>query len=198
VLGNAGQAITVLNDGSFELPAVVSGSSYAVTLVAQPTWPSQTCTVVDGTGVMAGAAVTTVAVTCATNLFTVGGTATGMPPASMRIISGGEVLFLDFDGPWAFTTPVASGASYDVQVLSQPPTLACSIAQGTGVVGSEPVTSVEVTCGCAGGLADCDGNPGNGCEQDVEASTSNCGACGRACDVGETCQAGACVPPAAG
>ena len=34
---------------------------------------------------------------------------------------------------------------------------------------------------CAGGFGDCDGDPSNGCETDVRASTSNCGACGMAC-----------------
>ena len=38
-------------------------------------------------------------------------------------------------------------------------------------------------CGlaCAQGFADCDGNPGNGCEVDTRASAGHCGVCGRAC-----------------
>ena len=53
------------------------------------------------------------------------------------------------------------------------------------------------SCGflCASGTADCDGNPGNGCEASTN-SVSNCGACGVACPArpGATaaCTAGAC------
>ena len=34
---------------------------------------------------------------------------------------------------------------------------------------------------CAAGFGDCDGNAGNGCEQDVSADVANCGACGNTC-----------------
>jgi hypothetical protein len=165
VLGNGADEVAVTSEGSsFELPPVASGASYSVVVVAQPEGPSQTCTVIDGTGVVAGDAVTGVSVTCANNAFTVGGSATGMPPVGLELANGSDTVILDFDGPWNFPAPVDSGTWYDVQVVSQPPTLACSIAQGVGQVGTAPVTSVEVTCGCAVGLADCDGNPGNGCE----------------------------------
>jgi hypothetical protein len=164
VLGNGADEVTVVEDGNFELPPVASGSSYSVVVMVQPEVPSQTCTVVDGTGVVSGAAVTGVTVTCANNSFTVGGTATGMQPAGLELVNGSDTVTLDFDGSWNFPTPIDSGTWFDVQLVSQPPTLACSIEQGMGHVGRAPVTSVVVTCGCAEGLADCDGNPGNGCE----------------------------------
>jgi len=45
---------------------------------------------------------------------------------------------------------------------------------------------------CATGFADCDGSTTNGCEASLNAATS-CGACGRACSVGQMCVNGACV-----
>ncbi|MCC6216133.1 MAG: hypothetical protein IT376_14815 [Polyangiaceae bacterium] len=43
---------------------------------------------------------------------------------------------------------------------------------------------------CAAGLADCDQQPGNGCEVELASDPANCGACGHAC-VG-SCTAGEC------
>jgi hypothetical protein len=147
VLGNGADGVAVTSEvGSFELPAVASGASYSVVVVAQPEWPSQTCTVVDGTGVVGGAPVTGISVTCAIDSFTVGGTATGMPLEGLVLVNGEETVTLDFDGPWHFPVPVDSGSWYDVQVVSQPPTLFCSIEVGSGEVGLGPVTTIVVSC----------------------------------------------------
>jgi hypothetical protein len=49
---------------------------------------------------------------------------------------------------------------------------------------------------CVAGFADCDGNAANGCEVNVAADTSNCGACRTACPAatggGASCTAGVC------
>jgi hypothetical protein len=50
---------------------------------------------------------------------------------------------------------------------------------------------------CNAGFADCDRNPADGCEVDIT-TDANCGACGNACTVAETCSGGACVACAAG
>ena len=52
------------------------------------------------------------------------------------------------------------------------------------------------TCGltCDAGFADCDALTATGCEADLS-STGHCGGCGRACLIGESCVAGACVCP---
>ncbi len=53
---------------------------------------------------------------------------------------------------------------------------------------------------CSAGTADCDGNPNNGCETNINASTTNCGACGTKCtnQHGTTsCASGVCAPACA-
>jgi alpha-tubulin suppressor-like RCC1 family protein len=45
---------------------------------------------------------------------------------------------------------------------------------------------------CAAGTGDCDGDPTNGCEAPLDASSKHCGACGVTCAAGEACAAGAC------
>ncbi len=49
---------------------------------------------------------------------------------------------------------------------------------------------------CTGGFGDCDGVAANGCETDLRASATSCGACGRACalpNATSECRVGACV-----
>lgn len=46
---------------------------------------------------------------------------------------------------------------------------------------------------CAPGWADCDGNPANGCESNIETDANNCGACGRQCPHDQQGNALSCV-----
>jgi len=49
---------------------------------------------------------------------------------------------------------------------------------------------------CSVGYADCDGNPGNGCEVPVGTDPANCGTCGHACGNLQVCRNGGCTCPA--
>jgi hypothetical protein len=46
---------------------------------------------------------------------------------------------------------------------------------------------------CTGGYADCDQNPSNGCEVNLQSDTKSCGACGKACAMGQVCANGQCA-----
>src|SRR5690606_12150199 len=54
-----------------------------------------------------------------------------------------------------------------------------------------------VVANCAGATGDCDGDPFNGCETDLDTSAEHCGACARACsDTGvasKLCNGGLCI-----
>ena len=151
---NGGNNLTVTGTGNvpfvFTTP-VASGAAYAVTVLTQPTSPSQTCTVTSGTGTVGGANVTSVAIACTTTTYTVGGTVTGLAGTGLVLQnSGGNNLTVTGTGnvPFVFTTPVASGAAYAVTVLTQPtsPTQTCTVTSGTGTVASANVTNVAIAC----------------------------------------------------
>lgn len=54
------------------------GTAYDVTVKTQPSTPSQTCVVTNGTGTVGTADVSTIAVACTTNRYNVSGTVTGL------------------------------------------------------------------------------------------------------------------------
>ena len=67
---NGSTNLPVSANGSFTFAgARASGSAYAVTVTAQPTGPSEVCTVANGSGTVGGANVTNVAVTCSDVIF---------------------------------------------------------------------------------------------------------------------------------
>jgi hypothetical protein len=151
VLRNAGaDDIGVLGDGAFVFPTpVASGRSYAVTVAAQPTAPSQTCSVDTGSGTLGGGDVTNVSVTCTTNTYSVGGTTSGLAGSGLVLANeGGDDRVVNANGDFVFATPVPSGGSYDVTVLVQPtaPSQTCTVTGGTGPVGSTNVADVSVAC----------------------------------------------------
>lgn len=142
---NGGDNLSVNANGSFTFSTpIAQGSSYAVTILAQPA--SQTCSVSNGTGVVGAGNVTTVTVTCSTNTRTVGGTLTGLVGTVVLQNNGGDNLSLNADGGFTFSTPVAEGSAYAVTVLTQPALQTCVITNGSGIVGGTNITNVVVTC----------------------------------------------------
>ncbi len=70
---NGGDNLTVTQNGAFTFAtALASGKAYAVTVLTQPTSPSQTCTVSGGSGTTGSANVTSVAVSCSGGTASVG------------------------------------------------------------------------------------------------------------------------------
>jgi hypothetical protein len=78
---------------------------------------------------------------------------------------------------------------------------------GCGVTCDLP--NASETCGsmacqllsCESGYADCDGDPSNGCEVNVEDDAGNCGSCGNVCaneNGTTTCSSGTCAPSCSG
>jgi large repetitive protein len=133
---NGGDDLTLSANGAFQFASsVASGGAYAVTVQTHPAGPVQTCVVTQGSGNVAAADVTTVAVNCTTNTYSVGGTVTGLAgPGLILRNNGGNDLAVNANGAFTFSTPVVSGGNYLVTVQTQPPGKRCTVVNGDGAV----------------------------------------------------------------
>jgi hypothetical protein len=133
-------------DTSFTfLTAVVAGTSYAVSIQLQP--DAVNCTVAGGSGVVGSANVTDVAVTCESAAFTVGGTISGLTGSGLVLANGTDTAS-PAPGATTFTFPtkLASAASFNVTVSTQPAGQTCTVSNGTGVILTSSVNNVDITC----------------------------------------------------
>ena len=143
---NGGNNLSVTANGSFTFTtALASGTAYKVTVLTQPSGPTQTCTVTNGSGT-ATANVTNVQVACTSETtFTIGGTVSGLTGTGLVLQdNGGNNLTVTANGSFTFSTALTSGAAYDVTVLTQPsgPAQTCTVTDGTGTA-SANVTALR-------------------------------------------------------
>jgi hypothetical protein len=147
---NGGDDVTLAADGAFSFPtALRAGVTYAATIKTQPKGPTQTCVIKSGTGSVAAADVTDVAVACTTNTYTIGGNVTGLTGAPLGLVLQnklGDDLAILADGPFVFAIPVASGATYAVTIKAKPAGYKCAIVFAAGTVTNFPVTNIGVDC----------------------------------------------------
>ena len=147
---NGGNDLAVPNNGTFTFSAQLANTTaYTVTVLTQPTGPSQTCTIGNAGGTIAAANVTNVAITCATGAFALRGNVSGLAGTGLVLRNNGaDDLTIVANGPFSFPTPYASGSGYNVTVATPPtgPSQLCSVAKGIGTIGSGDVTDVAVTC----------------------------------------------------
>jgi len=131
---------------SFAFPTPIAyGSPYAVTVLTPAT--GETCTVAGGTGTMPPAAVTSVAVTCAPDAYTVGGSISQLTTTGLVLINGSDTLSVAANATqFTMPTSVAGGSTYNIMVQTEPAGQTCTVSNGTGTVGTAAVTSVAVSC----------------------------------------------------
>jgi len=146
---NHGDDLILTTDGVFTFATYVAdGSGYDVDVLTQP--EHQTCTVANGHGVISGAAITDVVVTCAVNTYFISGTVSGLDGTVVLINNEDEedLLTLTEDGSFTFTSKVADQSPYKVEVKTQPehPNQTCTVTNGSGTVEGADVTDVAVTC----------------------------------------------------
>ena len=194
---NGGDDLPIAADGNFTFATPLgNGGAYLVTVSVQPTNPMQTCVVTNGSGIVAGADVTDVQVTCSTTpTYTIGGHVSGLDGSGLVLQqAGGDNLAISANGDFTFATALLDGAPYAVTVFAQPgnPAQTCIVANGTGVVNGANVDDVAVSCTndvldriFANGF-DADGNGGGSATlsqtTDMVPVALNSAACGHSAD----------------
>jgi hypothetical protein len=126
-----------------------TGTSYVVSVNAQPSNPTQTCTVTNGSGSISSSNVTNVSVTCTTNGYSIRGSTSGLKGSGLVLQNnGGDDLTIGADGAFTFAKPVSSSAAYKVTVKTPPsnPAQLCTVSGGTGTVTNADIGSVTVSC----------------------------------------------------
>lgn len=136
---------------NFTFPTTVAaGQSYAVTVFTQPTSPSQSCTVSNGSGTVGASGVTNVAITCsnnAANTWTVGGTINGLTASGLVLLLNGTTSLVVPSGATTFAFPaIANSSSYQVSIGTQPTNRTCTLSNTGGTVSGANVTNVAVNC----------------------------------------------------
>ena len=143
-LNGTSNTVQAANAAVVALPRVAPGSSYSVTVAAQP--PGLTCRVSNGSGVAGNEDIGNVNVACVPN-YSLGGSISGLTVSGLVLANGSDTVSPPANSTsFVFPTKVGDGFSYGVTILSQPAGQNCTIQNGTGFIGSTDATSVVVTC----------------------------------------------------
>ena len=148
---NGGDDLTITNDAPvsyvFATP-VAAGKPYNVTVLTQPSSPTQFCSVANASGTMPSSNLTTVNVNCAL-AYTIGGNSINNLKNTGLVLQNklkDNLLISPADTSFSFKTPLVTADTYTVSVLTQPLGQNCSIGGGSGTVGSSDVNSVTISC----------------------------------------------------
>ena len=148
---NNGNNLVVSSNGGFTFTEELdSNSSYAVSVLNNPSTPEQNCLVTNATGDINSTNITNVQISCSTETFTIGGTVTGLLSENSVVLrdNGGDDLNLSTNGDFTFATALDDGMDYNVTVFTQPtsPNQNCIVTNATGEVNSTNITNVHISC----------------------------------------------------
>ena len=77
--------------------------------------------------------------------YSVGGTVSGLSGTVVLQDNGGDNLSVSASGSFTFATTLGGGTAYSVTVKTYPAGQACTVANGSGTMGSANVTNVAVS-----------------------------------------------------
>ena len=166
IVGVAGQGLTlglstaagtsvlgpINNEGSGSFGAYADQTTYFAFVVTQPQAHAQTCTIDNPIGIVDGAPVSDITVTCVDRLFTLYADVVTLATGSELVLrNNGEDIVATTSARWAFPTPLTGGASFDLTVSTQPLAQFCVFPSGSTGTMNDAEATVLVSCGEVGG-----------------------------------------------
>lgn len=141
---NGSESLTRTQNGAFSFQAALADqASYEVKLTSTPA--EQDCTLQGATGKVAGADVNSVQVSCTLRTYSLGGTVEGLNGTVQLHLASGETLSITGNNPFTFQTKLPKGASYAVDVPTQPRGHRCTATPASGTVDGN-TTNIAVKC----------------------------------------------------
>jgi hypothetical protein len=147
VLANGSETLSVAAGATtfaFATP-VAQGSTYSVAVRTQPA--GLACAVAKGMGTMPSGNVSSVAVSCTDQPFSLGGSISGLTTSGLELVNGADLLDVAANATsFKMPTAVPYGSAYAVTVHAEPTGLSCAVNHGAGTMPATAVTSVSVVC----------------------------------------------------
>jgi len=147
LLNNNADNLTINVNGAGTFPTLLNdGNNFDITVLTQPSNPSQTCVVNSPTGTLAGTNIV-VEVNCAG--FSVGGTVSGLRGSGLVLQNNqGDNLNINADGSFTFNSFLPDKSAFNVSVLNQPtsPAQTCYVRNGRNTLSGVSYTTAEVFC----------------------------------------------------
>ncbi len=145
---NGGNNISISANGSFTFSALIAnGNNYNVSILTHPNSPTQLCSVSNASGTISGGSVSDVAVICATESYTLGGTVSGLSASGLVLQNNnGDDLPVAANGAFIFSTPLVDGGIYSATVLVHPTAQFCSVSNGSGTFNGANVNNISINC----------------------------------------------------
>lgn len=125
------------------IDSIISGATYTVSVITRKEDPSKTCVISKSLLSTANT------ITCKVNQYRLGGIISGLTETGLVLQNSfGEKVDISANGPFAFNTPINSGAAYSVLVITQPSSQAnrCIVENGIGTIRASDVSDIKVSC----------------------------------------------------
>jgi hypothetical protein len=148
---NLGDDINISANGSFTFSqSIADTSNFNVSVLSNPTSPSQICSASNNTGTVNGANVNSITIVCSTNSYTIGGMITGLSGSGLilRNNGGDDLSVSNGSSNFTFSQSIADGQTFNVTTFSQPTTLSqnCTVSSGSGTVNGANINSISISC----------------------------------------------------
>jgi hypothetical protein len=144
---NGGDDLTVNAAGTYTFPTLQGlDAAYAVTVKTSPGGTKCTVTA-NGTGKLNYyTSYNPPIVTCVPDAYSLGGTVSGLTGSGLVLANGAQRLAVLAGATTLDFGKINNGAVYGITVLVQPAGQTCSVANGTGTMPTNNVTTVAVSC----------------------------------------------------